>query len=168
MSLHHNLHTPQIQKIQSNLKTEIPTHLTSLFSSPVIIVIAIYTSIACILWKNKPSIMFNKDGTIKQFGTGEGKTLFSYPVILVITAIVLYFIVKYLHIFFQNKNNKIRKHTNTPHHSGPNSVNNSQHFYNQKNPLQFKQQGGCHCSPCFYNNSFMQSNHCSSHGPMVF
>jgi len=74
--------------------------------SPVILGILIYSIIAVSLWYKKPKVMFNKDGTMKPFGTGRQKTLFSYPVVLCLVAILLYFILRYVHIIVE-KNMKV-------------------------------------------------------------
>ncbi len=159
-----NINLPPQSNINFNSKFggSKSTKMFSLFSSPIILIIAIYTIIACTLWKKKPDIMFNEDGSMKPFGTGKDKTLFSYPVVLVITAITLFMISK-LFIIFLKKSRKVESHSNNL------SSNHIQsHYINPSLRSNASQHGGFRCQPCFYQQSFYNPNQCSSHRPMVF
>ena len=59
-------------------------------------VIAIYLLIVFVILYNKPQFIFNKEGTLKEFGTGKNKTVFSLWFIFLIGAIVSYIIVTVL------------------------------------------------------------------------
>lgn len=50
-----------------------------------------YIIISIIIWVKKPKLLFNKN-SIKTFGIGPNKTIFYYPFILIILAIIIYFI----------------------------------------------------------------------------
>lgn len=39
---------------------------------------------------SKPALMFNKDGTMRQYGSGHGKTLVSFPMVCVIGGLMIY------------------------------------------------------------------------------
>jgi hypothetical protein len=56
------------------------------------LIIFIYICISVGLYFLKPKIMFNSDGTMKKFGIGYDKTIFYYPYIIIIIALVLYII----------------------------------------------------------------------------
>ena len=55
-------------------------------------VIFIYLAIAILIWKLKPRIMFDDDGKMKQFGIGNKKSVFAYPMIVIILAIILFYL----------------------------------------------------------------------------
>ena len=59
------------------------------FNNYVKIIAILYLMVAIGLYYIKPEIMF-KDGKIKQFGVGKNKTIFYYPMILIIISIILY------------------------------------------------------------------------------
>ena len=52
----------------------------------------VFLVIAIIIWIKKPAIIFNEDKNIKPFGIGPNKTIFYYPLILIILSIIIYFI----------------------------------------------------------------------------
>jgi hypothetical protein len=45
-----------------------------------------------LLHVNKPSFIFNKDGTIKEFGTGNDKSVYSLGVVSSFIAIISFYI----------------------------------------------------------------------------
>ena len=57
--------------------------------------IIIYSFIVIFVLKKKPS-MFFKNGKMKSTGCGKNKTIFSFPMFIVVISILTYFIVKYL------------------------------------------------------------------------
>ena len=63
--------------------------------------ILIYLSISLIIYKLKPEIMFDRD-SIKKFGIGYGKTVFSYQLVLIFLAFILFYIFE---IVWLRKNN---------------------------------------------------------------
>lgn len=54
------------------------------------LIIFVYLCISVSLYFLKPQIMFNIDGTMKKFGIGYNKTIFYYPYVIVILALILY------------------------------------------------------------------------------
>lgn len=52
--------------------------------------ITTYLIISIIIWVKKPSVMFDRDGQMKNFGIGPNKTIFYYPLILIILAIITF------------------------------------------------------------------------------
>ena len=54
--------------------------------------IIVFIVIAVFIWIRKPKCIFNKDKNLKRFGIGKYKTIFYYPFILIILAIIIYFI----------------------------------------------------------------------------
>ena len=65
--------------------------------------ILVYLFISIIIWYYKPKIIFNQKKT-KNFGTGYNKTVFSYHVVLIFLAILLFYIFE---IIWSKKNNFI-------------------------------------------------------------
>ena len=63
--------------------------------------IIIYLGISMMIWYYKPNIIFNNKNT-KKFGTGYKKTIFSYHIVLIFLAIVLFYIFE---IIWSKKNN---------------------------------------------------------------
>ena len=60
--------------------------------TPLKTAIAIYLALALFLYYYKPNLMF-KNGKIKSFGTGKGKTCLSFHIALIGIAIAAYFFV---------------------------------------------------------------------------
>ena len=52
--------------------------------------IVLYLIIAISIWIKKPDLLFNENGTVKEFGVGKNKTVFYYPILLVFLAIMIY------------------------------------------------------------------------------
>jgi len=74
------------------------TMLFKLFQNPLYISILLYIFIVILVLYTKPHIFFNKDGTMKETGCGEGKVVFSLPMALVISSIFIYFMIKTLNM----------------------------------------------------------------------
>jgi hypothetical protein len=51
----------------------------------------IYICISAAIWYYKPNVMF-KDNKIKPFGVGKNRTIFSYPIVLIIMSIIMFYI----------------------------------------------------------------------------
>ena len=64
-------------------------------------VILLYILISVVLYYMKPDIMFDKDN-IKKFGLGYGKTVFSYQLVLIFVAFLLFYIFE---LMWLKKNN---------------------------------------------------------------
>ena len=49
----------------------------------------IYLAISIFIWMQKPKLMFNNKN-IKSFGIGVNKTIFYYPLVMIVLAIIIY------------------------------------------------------------------------------
>ena len=70
---------------------------TNLLNNSVYISILAYLFTIIIILKLKPSLFFKKNGKMKETGCGNEKTIFSFPMFLVINSILMYFIIKYFY-----------------------------------------------------------------------
>ncbi len=68
----------------------------------VIYAILFYILLIVLIIISRPSIMFESDGSIKQFGIGEEKTMFSLGVFTVILAVVSFYIFCMIDLIFGN------------------------------------------------------------------
>jgi hypothetical protein len=66
--------------------------------TPTIYSILLFTGLAIGLWYIKPDVMFEEDGKMKVFGTGEGKTVFYYPIILMFIGMITFIIVNSIYL----------------------------------------------------------------------
>ena len=64
--------------------------------NPIYMSIIIYSFIVIFVLKKKPSMFFKKNSEMKSTGCGKNKTIFSFPMFIVLSSILTYFIVKYL------------------------------------------------------------------------
>ena len=64
-------------------------------------IIGIYLGISLLILYYKPTIIFNNNKT-KKFGTGYKKTVFSYHIVLIFLAIILFYIFE---VIWSKKNN---------------------------------------------------------------
>ena len=53
-------------------------------------ILVIYISICILLYQMKLEIMFDENGTFKQFGTGQGKTIYPYWLVTLVIGLVIY------------------------------------------------------------------------------
>ena len=51
--------------------------------------IIVYMIISIYIWVTKPSLLFY-NGRVKSFGIGRNKTIFYYPLLMIVIAIVIY------------------------------------------------------------------------------
>uniref|UniRef100_A0A6C0EIH1 Uncharacterized protein n=1 Tax=viral metagenome TaxID=1070528 RepID=A0A6C0EIH1_9ZZZZ len=51
--------------------------------------IIMYLIISIYVWIRKPSLLFY-NGKVKSFGIGRNKTIFYYPLLMIVSAIVIY------------------------------------------------------------------------------
>lgn len=58
----------------------------------IVYAVLFYVLLVILLVIAKPSVMFEPDGSIKQFGVGEDKTMFSVGVFSVVLAVVSYYV----------------------------------------------------------------------------
>lgn len=57
------------------------------------IIIITYILISLLIYNLKPDIMFDKNGTMKQFGVGKNKTVIYFPFVLIVLAIIIFLII---------------------------------------------------------------------------
>tara|TARA_B100000497_G_C7608848_1_gene365665 strand:- start:580 stop:810 length:231 start_codon:yes stop_codon:yes gene_type:complete len=60
--------------------------------------IILFLLISIIIWNKKPKLIFDSNNNIKQFGTGKNKTIFYFPFLIVIIAIIIFFIFNMFHL----------------------------------------------------------------------
>lgn len=63
-----------------------------LLNGRILYAILFYVLLIVLLVMAKPSIMFDADGSIRPFGVGEEKTMFSVGVFSVVLALVSYYV----------------------------------------------------------------------------
>jgi len=57
-------------------------------------IIFVYLFIAILIIYIRPAYIFNEDGSLKPFGVGPNETLLYYPMVLILTAIILFYLSK--------------------------------------------------------------------------
>ena len=65
------------------------------------LLIIMYVVICLAIWYAKPDIMFN-NGEVKPHGLGKNKTLFSYQIVIIMIALIMFYIFE---IIMAKKNN---------------------------------------------------------------
>jgi len=65
-----------------------------IFQNPLYISLLLYIIIMILVFYSKPRIFFDKNGKIKSTGCGTGKVIFSFPMFIVISSILIYFFIK--------------------------------------------------------------------------
>lgn len=63
--------------------------------------IAFFVLLVALLYSTKPSIVFNKDGSLKPYGIGDSKTMFSFGVLTVVLAILSFYFFCVIDIIFK-------------------------------------------------------------------
>jgi hypothetical protein len=64
--------------------------------NPIVNSILLFLTVSALLYAFKPKFMFDEDGKMKTFGYGEGKTCFTFPVVVFGTTLIGYIIFKVL------------------------------------------------------------------------
>jgi hypothetical protein len=72
-------------------------------NSRIVYATLFYVLLVVLIVLAKPSIIFEKDGSIKPFGVGEDKTMFSLGVFSIVLAIVSYYIFCLVDMIFAKK-----------------------------------------------------------------
>ena len=54
--------------------------------------IIVFIIISILIWIKKPKLIFDNNGNIRNFGIGNQKTIFYYPLVLIVLAISIYYI----------------------------------------------------------------------------
>jgi len=62
--------------------------------NPLYIAIVLYILVIVLIVYTKPKMFFDEDGKIKQTGCGKNKVIFSFPMFIVISSILIYFLIK--------------------------------------------------------------------------
>lgn len=69
-------------------------------SARIIYSILFYVLLIILIILAKPSVMFEKDGSLKQFGIGDEKTMFSLGVFTVVLAVLSFYIFCMIDLIF--------------------------------------------------------------------
>lgn len=74
--------------------------MAPIINTRIIYSILFYVLLMVLIILAKPSVMFDADGNIKIFGTGNEKTMFSFGVFSVIVAIISFYIFSMIDLIF--------------------------------------------------------------------
>ena len=58
--------------------------------SPVFIAALLFVIVSIVLYYVRPKLMFNERGAIREFGFDNGQTVFTYPIVLIVSAVFTY------------------------------------------------------------------------------
>lgn len=75
----------------------------SFINTRVIYAILFYVLLVVLISLAKPSIMFDTDGSVKPFGIGYDKTMFSLGVFTVVLAVLSFYIFCLIDLIFASK-----------------------------------------------------------------
>lgn len=70
------------------------------FNTRVLYAVVFFVLLIALVFTSKPSIIFNKDGSLKPYGIGEDKTMFSFGVFTVVLAILSFYFFCVIDIIF--------------------------------------------------------------------
>ena len=70
------------------------------FHRRLILSSAFFVLTMLLLATTKPSILFNDDGTIKEFGIGEDKTIYSLGVFVVAMCLIVFYVFSMIDLMF--------------------------------------------------------------------
>lgn len=76
--------------------------MNSYLSSRVVYSVAFYVLLMILLFLSKPTVMFDTDGTLRPFGVGYDKTMFSFGVFTVVVAVLSFYIFCIIDIVFSS------------------------------------------------------------------
>jgi hypothetical protein len=71
-----------------------------MFSKRIVSSIVIFVFCMLLICINKPTFIFNSDGTIKEFGTGHNKSIYSLGVVSSLIAILSFYIFSLLDLIY--------------------------------------------------------------------
>ena len=71
-------------------------------NSRVIYSLLFFVLLMILIAVSKPSIVFNPDGSLKEFGIGDDKTMFSLGVFTVVVAIISFYTFCIIDLVFKN------------------------------------------------------------------
>lgn len=74
--------------------------MESYINSRIIYSIVFYILLMILIYTSKPSFMFESDGSIKHFGLGIDKTMFSFGVFAVVLAIMSFYLFCIIDLIF--------------------------------------------------------------------
>lgn len=70
-------------------------------NSRIIYSVAFYVLLMVLIFMSKPAVVFDKDGTIRPFGVGYDKTMFSFGVFSVVVAIMSFYMFCLIDMVFE-------------------------------------------------------------------
>ena len=71
------------------------------FNPRLLYAIVFFVLLIALIFTSKPSLIFNKDGSLKPYGIGEDKTMFSFGVFTVVLAILSFYFFCVIDIIFR-------------------------------------------------------------------
>ena len=71
------------------------------FNTRLLYAIVFFILLIALVFTSKPSLVFNKDGSIKPYGIGEDKTMFSFGVFTVVLAILSFYFFCVIDLIFK-------------------------------------------------------------------
>lgn len=71
------------------------------FNTRLLYAIVFFVLLIALIFTSKPSLIFNKDGSIKPYGIGEDKTMFSFGVFTVVLAILSFYFFCVIDLIFK-------------------------------------------------------------------
>lgn len=120
--------------------------------NPIVNSILLFLTVSALLYAFKPKFMFEEDGKMKTFGYGEGKTCFTFPVVVFGTTLVGYIIFKMLNSYketpvieSQDGGRSRSKGRSRGHHRG------NQGYYSRGHPQIYDSPHSIHHSPHRYH-----------------
>ena len=72
-------------------------------TSRIVYALLFYVLLVILLIISKPALIFEKDGSIKSFGVGEDKTMFSLGVFITVLAIFSFYIFALVDMIFSKQ-----------------------------------------------------------------
>jgi hypothetical protein len=73
-------------------------------SSRIVYAVLFYILLIILIVLAKPSVIFEEDGSIKPFGLGEEKTMFSMGVFTVVLALISFYVFCLVDMIFAKRN----------------------------------------------------------------
>jgi hypothetical protein len=71
------------------------------FNARLLYAIVFFVLLIALIFTTKPSLIFNPDGSLKPYGIGEDKTMFSFGVFTVVLAILSFYFFCVIDLIFK-------------------------------------------------------------------
>lgn len=71
------------------------------FNPRLLYAIVFFILLIALIFTSKPSLIFNQDGSLKPYGIGEDKTMFSFGVFTVVLAILSFYFFCVIDLIFK-------------------------------------------------------------------